>query len=367
MALNPEDLQKFEGLKVDTNTLSLVLENSYPERLEIKVPESATQWLKQLNSPVYIDIEGHDKSRTRVVSTLLHANEPSGFIAVHRWLRFYFESLADSDKYVPAVNIRIILSSVEAAKQLPLFHQRYVDGDADINRLFSTTEPSTPAEIRAAQIKRLIRDVHPEAVVDLHNTSGIGHPFSVCICADDAHRQLASYFCKTMIHTGLSLGSLMEQDFDCPVVTIECGGVSDEMSHEVAFQGLNSFFNAATLGQGHHLSLAKIYTKPLRVELEENASLSYADSLNESTDITLVEHIERYNLGVTGENTLIGWSKRQDLPLQIKTESGTHSDISLLKCINNEIRTSRPLRIFMATPSAVIAKKDCLFYAVLDQ
>ena len=32
-------------------------------------------------------IPGKDPSRVRAISTLLHANEPSGFIAIHRWLR----------------------------------------------------------------------------------------------------------------------------------------------------------------------------------------------------------------------------------------------------------------------------------------
>lgn len=376
------------------------------------LPESPIAWLQSLEGPIVLDVPGRDARRTRVVSTLLHANEPSGFIGIHRWLRAWLaavnrlqqessnnpsrtflsnpssnpptnasmasasddvkstsgqdRSLRHLSKSLPATNVRFIISSVEAAKELPLFHQRYVDGDADLNRLFSCVAPASEAEYRAAAIKAYIHEVNPEAVVDLHNTSGIGQPFSVTTHADLEQQRLASYFCQNMIHTQLRMGSLMEQDFGCPAVTIECGGVSDEMSHEVAHQGISSFLNAESLAAGHHLPVAKIYTQPLRVEINPGMSLSYANELNLATDVTLVQHIEQYNLGVTGENTLIGWSKHPELPFTVRTESGEFQSVDFLTCIDSEIRTTQPIRVFMATPSATIAKKDCLFYAVLD-
>ena len=42
--------------------------------------------------------------------------------------------------------------------------------------------------------------------------------------------------------TDLRLGSLMEQDFGCPVVTIEAGGSLDETSEVVAQEGVARFF-----------------------------------------------------------------------------------------------------------------------------
>ncbi len=51
------------------------------------MPEDARGFLRLLGAPVLILQAGRDPSRTRIVSTLLHANEPSGLIAVQRWLR----------------------------------------------------------------------------------------------------------------------------------------------------------------------------------------------------------------------------------------------------------------------------------------
>ncbi len=325
---------------------------------DFHVPESATEWLQELSGPVVIDVNGRDSSRTRVISTLLHANEPSGFIGVHRWLK----NLQDGhEKYCPATNVRILLSSVEAAKQLPLFHQRFVDGDADLNRLFTSDNQASAAGKRALAIKNYIADAQPEAVVDLHNTSGIGQPFAVAVNAGNDEQMLASYFCQTMILTHLNLGALMEQDFSCPIITVECGGVSDDMSHEVAYQGIVSFVCAPTLMGGHHVALAKIFKHPLRVELTPGSSISYANELNPATDVTLVPHIEKFNMGITGGNSLLGWSTKNELPIRIVTEDGLSLERKLLKCENNKILTTQSLRIFMATPNAVIAKKIAFF------
>ena len=55
---------------------------------------------------------GRDGSRTRVATTLLHGNEPSGLRAFLAWLR---------TGAVPAVDTRLIVAGVEAALAPPGF------------------------------------------------------------------------------------------------------------------------------------------------------------------------------------------------------------------------------------------------------
>ena len=51
------------------------------------LPGDLPGFLGMLGGPTLIRLAGRDGSRTRVVTTLLHANEPSGVRAVLRYLR----------------------------------------------------------------------------------------------------------------------------------------------------------------------------------------------------------------------------------------------------------------------------------------
>ena len=51
---------------------------------------------------------------------------------------------------------------------------------------------------------------HPEAVIDLHNTSGSGPSFGVCTHMDRQHDALVSLFTQRLIVSNLGLGALME-------------------------------------------------------------------------------------------------------------------------------------------------------------
>ena len=44
------------------------------------------QFLLSLTGPTVIDITGLDTTKCRVITHLLHGNEPSELIAIHRWL-----------------------------------------------------------------------------------------------------------------------------------------------------------------------------------------------------------------------------------------------------------------------------------------
>ena len=90
------------------------------------------QFLLSLDVPTVIDISGKDQNRCRVIVTLLHGNEPSGLIAIHRWLTSHKELPT------PETNIRFIICSVEAANATPLLSHRILEGGIDINRCFGS-------------------------------------------------------------------------------------------------------------------------------------------------------------------------------------------------------------------------------------
>lgn len=330
----------------------------YNNAFTFNLPPTPLAFLRQLKGLTVFDVQGKDVTRTRVVTTLIHGNEPSGFIALHSWL------LA---KTQPAVNIRFILCNPEAASLSPEFTHRYLLEAQDLNRFFSLpSDINTGICKRAHQIMQAVVEVTPEAIIDLHNTSGGSPAFGVSISDNDKILDLISLFTNKVIVTGLHVGAIMEQEFTAPIVTIECGGANDDQSHQIAINGINEYTNRESIFD-HHADKVDIHRHPCRIELMEGVTLGFGQHSLVTADITVRDNIEQLNNQITPIGELIGWyDKDKNLPLLAKDEQGNDQLFDMLTLKNGCIYTKQSLQIFMATSNLDIANNDCLFYATAE-
>jgi hypothetical protein len=314
------------------------------------------EFLQSVSGPTVIDITGIDESRTLVISTLIHGNEPSGIIALHKWLL---------EGHKPATNLRLIISSIKAALLEPVFSHRFMPDEEDLNRCFD--KQGDKAEYaRARLIKAVILEAKPVAVIDLHNTSGSGPAFAVVTeeCGD--RRILASFFCPRMIMTGLLIGSLMEIDAGCPILTIECGGSEDFEAHHMAYRGICDITKSSNpLSQGGRFKPVEVLHHPMRVELVDGTSLSYTRERDTTVAVNLSRDIEICNKGLVIADTPLGWVKSGTLDaFRVLDEAGYNVATSILKLDEQQLKTTQNMHIFMATTRSDIALADCLFYVV---
>src|SRR5690606_33627744 len=165
-------------------------------------PAQPEDWLAALPGPSLIHLHGADPTRVRVLVTLLHGNEPSGLIATHQWLREGREAVEST----LATDLVLILASVEAARTPPRYSHRHLPGQRDLNRCFRAPWHDAPGRLAQAILAELVA-LGPEAVIDLHNTSGRSPAFAVAALDDQRHRTLAGMFCDHMIVTDLRLGA----------------------------------------------------------------------------------------------------------------------------------------------------------------
>jgi hypothetical protein len=318
------------------------------------------QFLMSLTGPTVIDITGSDESKHRVFTTLLHGNEPSGLIAMHRWLT------ANDELPVPITNVRFIICSVEAANIAPLFSRRHLDGGKDINRCFSDNNTGDCGFCkRALLIEQAIKEVDPEVLVDLHNCAGSGPAFAVAPLITPEVLSVTSYFCQTIILSGLQLGTLMERKFDCPMITVECGGSNDEQSHHVAYQGLKQLTLNEQSKNFHQSRSVDIIYKPLRLELKPHTSLSYGNHDEGFTGVCIKSNIEQLNYGISRKDQMLAWVDDKGLDnFNLINEHGENVISDFFSCRKNVLTCAVDLRIFMATSNESIALNDCLFYVV---
>lgn len=318
---------------------------------------SVKEFLCHLNGPTWIDISGQDSGRTRVFTTLLHGNEPSGVKALFSWL-------TDPERVMPQTNISFLVCSVKAALVEPEFSHRYLPGEPDINRCFRPPFDSANGML-AENILMRIRTLKPEAVIDVHNTSGSGPDFAISSTGENIHKSLASVFSSRLVITALKLGSLMEADVGCPIITLECGGSFDMSSDQIALDALRSTATFGDLFGIKRKSETDIYTHPLRFEIKENVSIGYGDGPLPNCDVTLALDIEKHNFGLTPEDSFLGWVGPEGLDYFTAIDDTGHDITKELFVVQgNKILTAKTLRLFMVTPRPEIAKNDCLFYLV---
>ncbi|MEZ5567713.1 MAG: succinylglutamate desuccinylase/aspartoacylase family protein [Halioglobus sp.] len=321
--------------------------------------DSVEDFLRALNGPACIFFEGEDSSRTRALVTLLHGNEPSGVMALFRWLK---------SGRRPAVNAVCIVASVAAALEPPLFTHRMLPRARDLNRCFRPPYDDAQGAL-AQELLEILHLHHPEAVVDIHNTSGSGPSFGVCTFMDARHDALVGLFTQRLIVSHLGLGALMDiSEHSYPTVTVEVGGRLDSEAHALAWEGLCRYLAADQLfGEAARAVPMERLHDPIRLELQEHVTLTYAAAPDASYDITLRPDIEHLNFGTVAPDTLLGWAQSPAASLFVAKDEGGRCAVSrLVRIDGGEIYPAQALKLFMITNNAAIASADCLLYAVAE-
>jgi hypothetical protein len=323
------------------------------------IGHTVDEFLRTLAGPTCFFLEGEDATRTRAVVTLLHGNEPSGAMALFRWLK---------TGQRPAVNIVCIVASVLAALEPPSFTHRMLPRARDLNRCFRP--PFDDAQgLLAKEILEILHLHHPESVIDIHNTSGSGPSFGVCTHMDRQHDALVSLFTQRLIVSNLRMGALMDiSEHSYPTVTIEVGGRLDESAHEQAYDGLCRYLLAPdVLVQGETDWGLELLRDPIRLELCDNITLTYAEECCAGYDITLRTDIEHYNFGSVTPDTMLGWATAPERSLFRAWDSqGRCAVTKIIRISEGKLYLAQPLKLFMITNNAANASSDCLFYAVAD-
>ena len=321
------------------------------------LPDDVDDFLRQLGGPTLIRVRGNDSSRTRVVSTLLHGNEPSGIRAVHTWL---------CESRRPSVDVLIFIAAVETARMPPGFAHRFLPGRVDMNRCW--LPPFEGWEGRVAhEVLRLVRQSGAESLVDLHNNTGHNPPYGVGTLPGAAELNLVSLFGKRYVHSPLRLGTLVEATCeDFPSVTIECGRSGDPGVDAVALDGLREYVGC------EQLELRRVVAEditllidPVRVSVAPGVELAFGDDRVEGADLTVALDIDRHNFERVAAGSAIGWLGPRGLwPVEALGETNRDVSRELFELRDGELVTRNALIPIMMTTNRENALTDCLFYVV---
>ncbi len=324
---------------------------SSTQALAKSLGETPAQWLQNLGKPTWITLPGQDTSRSRAIVTLLHANEPSGLKALHGFLLRQIK---------PATNLGIFIASVEAALYPPAFSHRYLPQEQDLNRCFGAG--SSNQHILAQNLVTLLQAFKPEAVVDTHNTSAHSKPFAVVAQDNTAIHQVSQIFAKRLVVIGQPMGTLIEQEIGCPIVTVEFGGFLDQNADRIAAASLEQYITRDQLFAQEPEKL-KVLADPFRLKVTPETALHYATTVRDEDAVTIYNTIDQMNFHHLDASTALGWVPI-DLQNHLVVEDDEHNNLAdrLFQVEDGILKTRIAMTIFMATTDSQIAKNDCLLY-----
>ncbi len=323
------------------------------------LPGDLADFLRTLGAPTLIRLAGRDGSRTRVVTTLLHANEPSGVRAVLRYLR---------GGHRPATDVVFFVGAVQTALTEPFMSHRAIPGEPDANRVWTPPFDTPQGEV-AKQVLDRLRALRPEFLVDLHNNTGHNPAYGVAFGLGAPELSLVSLFADRVVHTPIELRALVEATHDdFPSVTVECGRAGDAVADEAAWVGLQRFLDLDEIDPSVPHRPMHILGSPVRVCIEPGLELAFADRIDREVSLTISKNIDRHNFERLAAGSPIGWlahdESRQAWPLNAIGGAGEECSRALFEVDGGVLRTRRDFIPIMMTTNREIAQSDCLFYAV---
>jgi len=300
-------------------------------------------------------VRGRDRKRVRVVSTLLHGNEPSGTTALHRWL---LEGPA------PAVDVLLFFGAVETALAGPGFAYRFLPGARDFNRCWLPPHPGEEGEL-ARQVLERLRERTPECLVDLHNNTGDNPAYGVSPRIGLPERNLVTRFAHRIVHTPLRLGTLVEATCDeWPSVTVECGRAGDPLADGLALAGTRRLLEADSLKLDDEPPLLEVVVDPVRVSMRPGIELEFGDGPSRGGGLTISRDIDRHNFELLPRGSCIGWlASGCDWPIEALAAGGRDRSFELFELRDGRLETRVELIPVMMTTDRANALADCLFYA----
>jgi len=301
-----------------------------------------------LSAPTLIHLKG-DRAEPLFITTLLHGNEDTGFLALQMLLKKYL------DKKLPR-DLIIFIANVEAAAK----NMRHLDDQPDYNRIWPGTDHESCKETEMmVQVVNIIKARQPFASIDLHNNTGRNPHYGCVNRLSPQYLQLARLFSHTVVYFTTPKGVQSEALASvCPSVTLECGKVGEVDGIEHACRFIETTMQLEHLPD-HKPSDVDLFHTVARVVVNSDTDFSF----DGSGDLTLNGSIELYNFREIKEGADFATMSHDQVPgFEVWDDHGNNVFDQFFEIRDCKIVLIKPVMPSMFTKNIEVIRQDCLCY-----
>jgi hypothetical protein len=304
-----------------------------------------------LPGPTLLKIPG-EKEPPFFISTLLHGDEPTGFLAVQQLLNHY----RMQEKPLPR-SVWLFLGNIAAARN----HVRHLPDQPDYNRIWKGG--TLPEHQLVVELLDILKANIPFAGVDIHNTSGKNPHYACVNKLDGPFINLGKIFSPTIVYFTRPEEVLSRALAEfCPAITVESGLARDPFGVDHVLDFLEQCLALESIPEDmNNPAQPRVYHSIARIEVPDNSRIGFGETCRD-TDFNFIENLESMNFVEQAENTLVGWRHNTDLKLAVVDEHGEDVSDGFISYTNGEIRLIRSVVPSMLTTFAPNVLDDCLGY-----
>ena len=327
--------------------MTLNILNSIPDKLlNVRVEELHDL----LGGPTLIHLQNNGK-RPIFVSTLLHGNEHSGFLAVQELLVDLTENKKLND-----YSFMIFIGNTLAAKE----NLRHLPNQVDFNRIWNGGD-CHGCKV-AEEVIEYVQDKNLLCSVDIHNNTG-KNPFYSCINKNDNQyfflanffSQLVVYFTEPHEVQSIAFSKI------CPSVTIEAMKSGDLEGIKILVSKLRSLLDVEEIPKNFKRENLDIYHTIARMKFNPNATFDFEFSPSSSQDFSFLTHIEELNFKELKRGEIIAHVNN---PSSLRIVDDNSSDVfdSSFEVRNGQLIVKKSFIPAMFTKNDEIIRDDCFGY-----
>lgn len=298
---------------------------------------------------------GRPGTPARLIVTLLHGNEDSGFRALCRWLR---------TAPTPRQPLWVFIGNVRAASQNGWFADRYLDDQEDFNRVWGIQPATTRMRLCAKQVLEAVTAGPLEAAVDIHNNTGDNPLYAIVPQPDGPNFALAAALADIGLLWGTQQHTLMQALVGtCPAVAMECGRAGVDAHVDVAVDVIETFLAAERFTGARP---ARVLRVDSRVEVRREVAFDFGTELREDLDLVITPGLDAANFEHLPAGTVLGCTVRGgDVPFVVLDGEGADTTAAHLRVDDaGRIALTRDVIPAMMTRTPEQTRRDCLFYVL---
>lgn len=311
-----------------------------------------------LGGPAIIRIKGR-KSPPLFVSTLLHGNEHTSFLAMRRLLKSYI----GKGRSLPR-HLVLFIGNVEAAAQ----GRRHLDHQPDFNRIWLNID----RKYRFVDaVKKIVMKDSLFASIDIHNNTGKNPHYACVSTLENEHLYLAEFFGRTAVFFSSPIEALsVVMSQIVPSVTLECGLSGEERGTQHAYDYVDAMLHLDHF-PGRHVSPQDLdlYETVVRIICDKDIKIAFASDINKSeADLVLRDDIDDLNFQEMEKGIELGSYNGSYLDkIRVVDAAGNDCTEEYIKLVDGKIIFSKMVIPSMFTADTRVIVQDCLGYLMVHK